>query len=32
MSKLRVEKCLGQITGALEALVEAIEAHQDQIL
>jgi hypothetical protein len=32
MSKLRVEKCLSQITGALETLVEAIETHQDQIL
>ena len=29
MSKFRVEKSLGQITGALKTLVEAVEAHQD---
>ena len=28
MSKLGIEKCLSQITGALETFVEAIEAHQ----
>jgi hypothetical protein len=29
MAKFRVEKSLSQITGALEALVEPVEVHQD---
>jgi hypothetical protein len=29
MSKFRVEKSHSQIAGALKALVESVEAHQD---
>jgi hypothetical protein len=29
MAKFRVEKRLGQITGALEALVKPVEVYQD---
>ena len=30
MSKFRVKKNLGEVTGALEALVTAVEMHRDQ--
>ena len=30
MSKIRVKKNLRKVTGALEALVAAVEMHQDQ--